>query len=202
MRSTKRIAVILLVSVVCISAGFGTEDQNQLDPYENTSILVEAFVVRVSTEALAEAGVSPIGQGPKGISILKIMSCLDDPEKAAVVSGAKVVAGHNEESEVHNRNTTFFKTENGNSVSYNAYENGIQFEVSTYIEKAIHLQYTFSTSFAEEDRKSSGPPNTFSLDWRGGVSAASGKPFVAGAVQDDDSTTFLILCATIQESDD
>ncbi|MHC5138464.1 MAG: hypothetical protein ACYSOF_01010 [Planctomycetota bacterium] len=155
----------------------------QADPYENTSVLVEAFVVRVSTEALAEAGVNPIGQSPEGVSILKILSCLDDAERGEVVSGAKLTARNGKEARVKDEKHIYVKSERGNSVSYQAFECGKNFGITARF----------------EDKET--PPTISSNNWVGVVTMSAGKPVIAGAAQDDDTVTFLILTATIQDAE-
>lgn len=203
MMVSRKMIVLLLVSGCCTVAGFCAEAEKQPDPYKNTSVLVEAFVVRVSTEALAEAGVNPIGQSPAGISILKIMSCLDDPEKAEVFSGAKVMVRHRNEGKVQNRNTLYVKRQNTSGDDYKAYSNGISLEASIRIgeEKAVGLEYTFSASLFEENKDNASPPDKYAFDWSGLISVRSGNPVIAGAVQNDEAVTFLILCAIIQDAD-
>jgi hypothetical protein len=83
MLQKKEMVVILLAGMCCLGTAFCEEQaQKAPDPYENTSVLVEAFVVRVSNAALAEAGVNPIGQSPEGISILKIPLVSERPGKS------------------------------------------------------------------------------------------------------------------------
>ncbi len=199
----KKSIVIVLVCAVCVSSGFSAEAvkvrkaAKPADPFTNTSVLVEAFVVRVSTKALAEVGVKPIGGSSDGISPLKIAACLTDPKKAGILAGAKVTTTHNHRSLVQNRNTIFIKTETDNSVSYDGFENGTTFSaIALMSHMGLRLEYEFSASFAEE--ADYGPPRTYSFDWEGVVNLRSGKPVIAGAVQDDESVTFLILTATIQ----
>jgi hypothetical protein len=188
----------------------------QADPYENTSVLVEAFVVRVSTEALAEAGVNPIGQSPEGVSILKILSCLDDAERGEVVSGAKLTARNGKEARVKDEKHIYVKSERGNSVSYQAFECGKNFGITARFnsDKAITVEYAYFESSFEENEDKETPPTTSSNNWvgvvtmsagkpviAGAVTMSAGKPVIAGAAQDDDTVTFLILTATIQEAE-
>lgn len=209
----KKLFVVLLVSVCCFSLGFCGESEKQVDPYENTSILVEAFVVRVSTEALAEVGVSPIGQAPDGISVLKIAACLSDLDQGEVLSGAKVNCRHRNGSETKDRQTHYIAHERKNvtktsegpvestEITYKAYQSGTNFEVRAYLksQEKISLEYNFSFSTFDESEGKQSPPDLYSFDWNGILIAQPGMPIIAGAGQNDESVTFLILCATIQE---
>ncbi|MHC4855364.1 MAG: hypothetical protein ACYS72_03055, partial [Planctomycetota bacterium] len=185
----------------------------EANPYENTSVLIEAFVVRVSTAALAELGVNPIGQAPEGISILKILACLDDAEKGEVVSGAKVTARHNNEARTKNNETFYIKRESvstamgkqgpveSKSVTFDAYSSGKSFSVVPRIQPKgdIRLEASYSDSGIIENEDQSIPPTKIGYDWGGVLTMSSGQPVIAGAAQNEDNVTFLILTATIQE---
>lgn len=212
----KEMITILLIGVCCLGTAFCEgKVEKQPDPFENTSVLVEAFMVRVSTEALVEAGVNPIGQSPEGISIAKILSCLEDPEKAEVISGAKVMARNNEHSESSNKETFCIKTENVNTmqtpqgpvetkdIQFNEYSSGKTFTAVPLIrtEESIRLEATYSYFGFIENEDQTIPPTRISYDWSGVLVLRSGVPAIASATQDDETVTFLILTATIQDSE-
>jgi len=212
-----KIAFVAMMVLVLTGPVFGeAAGEKQPDPYANASVLVEAFVVRVSTEALAEAGVNPMGQSPEGISILKILSCLDDPEKAEVISGAKVMAGHNDEARTKNRDTFYIKRESvstamekqgpveSKSITFDSYSSGKTFEAVPRIqsEGTIRLEASYSDSGIIENEDQTIPPTLINYDWSGVLVLQSGIPAIVGAAQDDETITFLILTATIQDSED
>lgn len=181
------------------------------DPYENTSVLVEAFVVEIPAQALAEAGVNPIGQAPEGVSILKILWCLKDGDHGEVISGSKLMARHDSRAEMSNRDTFYVKTENVvhrgpekvTDVRFDSYQSGLEFEVTpTVFEKSIRVYYQYSQTFVEESEDEAAPPDQCSYDWVGNITVGSGQPAIAGAVQSEDAVTFLILTATVQECQD
>lgn len=229
----KELFVVLLVGALCFSV-FGDETKfrtitrrdpqtgktervqvpitdKEVDPYENTSVLVEAFMVRVSTEALAEVGVNSIGQAPESISILKILSCLDDPEKAEVISGAKVAARNKNQAVSKNSETFYIKRESVNndspidekSVTFDPYSSGKNFTVIPRIQPdgTIRLEATYSDTGIIENDDRTIPPVQLRYDWSGVLSMESGIPMIAGASQNNDTMTFLILTATIQDID-
>ena len=212
----KEMIVIVLVGMCCLGTAFcEAKTEKQPDPFENTSVLVEVFMVRVSTEALAEAGVNPIGQSPEGISILKILACLEDPEKAEVVSGAKVTASQNDKSQIRNKKCFPVKTEINRTrpgpqglaetkdITFNEYESGSSLSVVPRIqpEGSIGLEVAYSYNGIIENEDTMTPPTIISYDWSGVLVLRSGVPAIASATQDDESVTFLILAATIQGSD-
>ena len=216
MLRTKTAFTSILI-LTCAGLVFGeAAAEKQPDPYENTSVLVEAFLVRVSTEALSEVGVNPIGQSPEGISILKILSCLNDPEKAEVLSGAKVQSSHSREARSEQGKRVYVKNESSNvvkgkdgprevkSVRYNDYGIGRTLSMRPFMisDDKVRIEFNYEESNFELADDESAPATMFDYEWSGRIVARSGIPAIAGAVQDDESITFLILTATIQDLND
>lgn len=201
MMVSKRLVMVLLAAMCCVSAGFCADGEKPVDPYTNSSVLVEAFVVRVSTEELAEMGVSPIGQAPDGVT--KIIEALAEPDGAEMVAAAKVLVGQDGESSVRSHSTVYATRKQGNTVSYDPYENRVYFKAHADIlaEKIVRLGYSFSASLFEENEGEAGFPITYEYDWNSIFTVQSGKPIVAGAAPSEGSVTFLILCVTIQDAE-
>lgn len=228
MMRKKELIIILLIGLFCFSTVRGSDGdriqrrvpapearEQQVDPYENTSVLVEAFVVEIPTNILSEAGVSPIGQAPEGVTILKILWCLKDTDDAEVVSGSKLMVRHNSRSEMSNRDTFYIKREKVNirktpdgpvetkDVRFDSYDSGIQFEAHpTISQDGVRVSYKYSASGFEENDDQQSPPDRYSFDWEGTVTAASGLPVIAGGLQSENAVTFLILTATVQNLQD
>lgn len=215
---TKGLIVVLLVCVFCVGAGFcNDQGETKPDPLAKKSILVEAFVVRVSLDALADSGVSSIGQSPEGVSILNVLWCLSDEEEGEVVSGAKLMVGSRDEAKVENEKTFYIKTEkvvSSNSgdtsidtveTKYDEYSVGNFFETRSFgIDsdgKSIRLSYSYSETGMDTETGASKPPIKFSYFWQGNLFVQSGKPVIAGAVQNDTDVTFCIITATIQDEE-
>ena len=216
MHRTKGIIIVLLVFVLCIGTAYcSAQAEQKPDPYAKSSILVEAFVVKVSVPALIEAGVSAIGQSPDGVSILKIIWCLSGGE-GEVVSGAKLMVGNRDEAQSVKKETVYIKTEKvvtrttadgpiqTKEERYDDFSVGNIFETRSYgIEsdgKNLRLNYSYSETGMDIDESSSAPPIKFSYSWEGNLNVQSGKPTIAGAMQNDDEATFFIITATIQDA--
>ena len=214
MLQKKEVIMVLLVGFFCLGTAFcNNQAEKQPEPYENTSVLVEAFVVRVSTEALTEMEVNPIGQGSEGVSIIKILACLDNPEKAEVLSGVKVQSLHDREAKSEQLKRVYVKKESSNvvkgqdgprevkSVRYDDYDARITLSIWPFIisDGKVRIQFNYEESNFELADDESVPPTIFSYEWIGEIVARSGIPTIAGAVQTDDSMTFLILTVTIQD---
>jgi hypothetical protein len=173
--------------------------------------------VEVPTSAMAEMGISPIGQGSDGITVAKLGACLVSDEGARVISGAKASVRQNEEGMSEERKTIYYKRTNKNvTIVDNKPMTNISFQFSPYEfnkhlgtraiiqpEKSIIVEYNYEESGVMPDIKhydpnDNTPPNTYSCQWQGRLSLASGKPVIAGAMQNDSGIVFLILTATAQ----
>lgn len=207
-----RIIVAGLVFLLVFGMTFGASEQvREVDPLADASVLVEAFVVEVELDALKEAGVSIVGQAPESLSVLKILWCLREKEMGSVVSGAKVCVKNREVGEVSYSKTVYA----GNKVMapdgmvirstrYDKYAAEKSFEAQLYLKTdgAIHIEYNYSETGFDDVEDGMQPPNMLKFQLRGTLTAKSGKPLVAGAVQNDDSVKFLIVCATMQSEID
>ena len=216
MLQKKEVIMVLLVGFFCLDTAFcNNQAEKQPEPYQNTSVLVETFVVRVSTEALTEMEVNPIGQGPEGVSIIKILACLDNPEKAEVLSGAKAQSLHGREASSQQQKRVYVKKESSKvvkekdgprevkSVRYDDYDARITLSTRPFVisDDTVRIEFNYEESNFELADDESVPPTIFSYEWSGEIVARSGIPAIAGAAQTDDSITFLILTVTIQDSE-
>jgi|GEM_PF-1515540 len=188
------------------------------DPYADAQIMVEAFVVEVSTEGLKALGVSPLGQTPDGISIAKLTECLMQGDNAKVFSGAKVVTKQEGESNSREEKRIYLKEIQKNSaggpegpreirnVTFKEYQTVKEFKSHTTIvsENTISISYAFGergvlTSPEHYDPNDGAPPTNYNYCWSGQISLQPGKPQIAAAVQNTDDIVFLVLTATIQK---
>jgi hypothetical protein len=187
------------------------------DPYANVRILVEAFVVEVSTAGLQDVGVNPIGAGTDGITVAKLAACLMN-ESANVISGAKVSAKQNEKGTSKENRTIIYKQINkstamvidgkpvtGIGVRYSDYDFIKQLSVSPVIrpDRSIAVGYSYeeggvTPDVEHYDPNDETPPSRYAYSWDGRLSLVSGHPVIAGAAQNKDRVVFLILTATVQ----
>jgi len=204
----RRLLVVgLVLMCVCGVAFCGGKNEGKDDPFKDTSVLVEAFVVRVSTEGLVKAGVNPISNAPGGISILNILWCLSEPGFAEVRSGVKAMACHHEESQTSNSGTEYLKytseSKGMTNTTYKSYKMKNLIEVRPYVismeDVKLYVSYA-NTDVVKNEEDSTVPATTNNFSWQGVITAKSGVPVIASAVQNDEkSITFMILTATIQD---
>lgn len=192
---------VLAAVFFLLGTGFCDPEIKAVDPYANTSVLTEAFVVRIPTVALIEAGVNPLAQAPDGVSVLAILRCLAADE-GEVIAGAKVHGRHGTEAESNSTQTSYFRENNRENARINPYSSEVRFEVRNYMTERgqIRIEYHFSLSVFDEEGEDNRPPDSFTFSWSGAVPALSGRPVIAGAAQNDETTTFLVLTATVNDT--
>jgi len=179
------------------------------DPYKNSTVLVEAFVVEVKLSALYDLGVSPIGQKPNSVSIENILKCLRDKESAQVSTGAKVVIQHKQSGSAESKETIYKERQAPIKVgsdrvvsrSYQSYNISSSFSALVNIlpDSRIFVGFDFNQFGVEKVASMNDmPPTTITREWSGTVSLEAGKPSIAGATQGEQKAVFLILCADIK----
>lgn len=179
------------------------------DPYKNSTVLVEAFVVEVKLSALYDLGVSPIGQKPNSVSIENILKCLQDEDSAGVSTGAKVVLQQKQSASTESKETIYrgrqapIKVGNNRVVSrsYQSYNISSSFRASVNIlpDSRIFVSFDFNQFGVEKVASMNDvPPTTITREWSGTVCLEAGKPSIAGATQGEQKAVFLILCADIK----
>ena len=190
--------------------GQAEQAQRVEDPYQDATVLVEAFVVEIRLSALYDLGVSPIGQKPNSVSIEDILKCFKDRDDAQVTAGAKVNAAQREQAQAKSTETRYFEREqivqpargDRSPVTRKAlqsYEVGTQFAATTFIKPdgRIGTHFTFSQSTLDLFPRQDGEPNSVTRDWEGTALLEAGKPSIVGATQTEQEAVFLILCADI-----
>lgn len=187
------------------------------DPYANAQILIEAFVVEVSTAGLQDVGVNPIGAGPEGITIARLAACLMN-ESAKVISGVKVAVRQRSEATAKEQKTSYYKQikktvamsnnvpVTNTNTQYSAYDFGKSLRALTSFQPdcSIRVEYEYNESgvtpdVEHYDPNDETPPSRYGYNWKGVLSLASGEPTIVGATQNKDSVIFLILTATVQD---
>jgi len=183
------------------------------DPYKDSTILVEAFVVEVRLSALYDLGVSPIGEKPNSVSIDNILRCLQDEDNARIISGAKVATRQRERGNSESEQRIYLgqqkpaKTSEGSkrptaSRAPRSYQFSKSFQASVNIIAPNRIFVSFGYNENAMDKvpaKDGMPPNTIDWQWTGTACLERGKASIVGATQDEKKAVFLILCADIRD---
>jgi hypothetical protein len=220
--SKKIVIIVCVIFFVSIAAGpvfrpaVRAQEKNAKlieDPYKDSTILVEAFVVEVRLSALYDLGVSPLGEKPNSVSIDNILRCLQDDDNGRIVSGAKVAVRQRERGNSESEQRIYLEqkapaTNEGSrrapaSRSSRPYQFNKSFSVSASIlaHNRIYVSFSFSDNSIEKTTAEDDmPPDSVNWEWSSAVCLEAGKASIVGATQDDKKAVFLILCADIRES--
>ena len=221
---TKTIAVLcgLLLVGICtapmVRAKCGEQAGEQhaeqvKDKYEDSRVLVEAFVVEVKLEALYASGVNQIGQEPNSVSIERIQQCLKDQDGGKVTTGAKAAARQGREASMEVTETIYVEREKpvrkrpGGEVEiqkvFDSYKASKQLnvEVSVGADGRIRTEFVFQQyTLGKTPDDKARTPDKITRNWSGQVTLEADKPSIVGAEQDEQKAIFLILCAHIDNN--
>lgn len=224
MRKISRSVFVLIVLLLCIVFFVGSPvisiaetrqqaEEKPKNPYENSKVLVEAFVVKVKLSALYDLGVSPIGQKPKSVTIENILTCLKNGDSAKVIDGAKLAARNNEDARIRATDTVYIERNThttgkagvvAKSKTFDPYNRGKEFRAEPRIspDGRLRVEFSFSHTTFENalSSKEGSPPDKSSREWSGTVTLDAGRPIIVGATQDEETAVFLIICADIRDS--
>ena len=183
------------------------------DPYKDSTILVEAFVVEVRLSALYDLGVSPIGEKPNSVSIDNILRCLQNEGNSRIISGAKVAVRQREKGNTESEQRIYLEQtpaktgEAGKKPPVarpsRSYQYGKSFQaiVNILAPNKISVNFGFSENMMDKTSAKNGtPPNTVDWQWTGTVCLERGKASIVGSTQDEEKAVFLILSADIRDS--
>lgn len=201
MFASHRRAMLMEAALLSALSLVGGGAENTAIPAANSTILVEAFVVKVDLPALAEAGVSPIGEAPHAVSVKNILACLE-ADHASVIAGAKAASQHNGRAMIRANRTIYRKREVPDPrrpISARS-ESTDQFQVTTtaHTSNAVAVEFNYTTGmFLEDPEEMDGPPNQASWEWSGSIVLAPGEPEIAAATQNENIAVFLLLAAHV-----
>ena len=175
------------------------------EPHQNTCVLVEAFVVEVELSGLYKQRVSPIGKKPNSVSVENILKCLNASDVAQVSTGVKVAvpSGHHGNAKIRETIRKIPVPNNRKApgpVRFTNYEIGKTFGATASVcpNGKIFISFDFNeTTYRNIPSTDDAPTNAISREWSGTVHVNAGQPTIAGATQNEETATFLILCADI-----
>lgn len=176
--------------------------ENTVIPAGNATVLIEAFVVKVNLAALAEVGVSPIGEAPHAVSVENILACLETGQ-ACVIAGAKAASQHEGRGTIRANRTIFGtrETPDPRRAIPAPYQSTDKFDVTTTVHTSntVRVQFSYTAGmFLQDPGETDGPPNLASWEWAGSIVLTPGEPEIAAATQDEKAAVFLLLATHIQ----
>lgn len=174
------------------------------DPYKDSVVMLEAYMVQARLSALYSLDVPVISQGCKTVSAEHILKLLKDTDAAQVTAGAKLTFTQSSRSTAKTESTarqgTYASPSGKGRIEY--VEVGTSFSAVAYIqpEGKISVTLDFKHSSREQsDVDSDIAPPFVERSWSTRVYLEPGKPTLVGATQDKKTAAFLIITANIKE---
>jgi hypothetical protein len=194
-----------------VSASCVEEPKKEKPDYR--SIIVDAWLVQVSADALYESGVKPFSEKDKeNVSVMNLLWCLGDPNNGKVVVSATTRAMVNDEAKNSFSNTMYLgeSTESypGNNStpvrtrSYRPYDQKVEFRTYSRIleNKQVRVNWSFfSNFFICTKMKDMSPPESRAVNYDNATIVFSQKPVIVAQTQIGNDMLFLVLRAEIVE---
>ncbi|MHC4742834.1 MAG: hypothetical protein ACYS8Z_13030 [Planctomycetota bacterium] len=212
MKSSKNLVILVtgIFLAVCLmghSAGRNTAAradrvERAENPYQDSTVLIEAFMVEVPLSQLHDLSLPVISEGSKFASAEQILKCLKKPDAAIVTAGAKLAVVHNQMGTTHLKSQQGMYSGPPENRNVNFVEVGTRLRSSVQItpDGKIHAQLEFQHSNLEEsDATEDFGPLLTERSWSNSISLKPGKPTLAGATHGEEMAQFLIVTANIQK---
>lgn len=194
----------------CSAPGSPAQAEQQEDPYALHTVLVETFVVELTTEAVRKAGADIVGRDANGISITKLLWALRDEENGHVVSGLKLNAAQGRgEYSAQEEKTEYIKsivTARGQDrvpvqvADFRPYETSKSLQVMGCDIRSLDniiLHYRYSESYLMESDEEA-PPTVCEFSSNGVLTITPGQPVIADASQSEETVRFLVFLVTVR----
>ena len=203
---------LICLCVLAMCSVVWAEDKNQAEPQKEKpdyrSVVVDAWLVRVNADALAESGVKPLSEKDKeNVSVMNLLWCLNEPNSGEVIISSQTKSGLNNEARTNLRNTIYtsrteIATNGQRAVQRTPYEQRIDFRnYSNILEnKQIGISWGFSANFVYNNDNKDCPPNSSSIEFENHWTIMpAGKPNIVGQMQIGKDMFFLVMKAEIVE---
>jgi hypothetical protein len=185
---------------------------------DNRNVVVNAWLVRVSADALYESGVKPLSDKDKeNVSVVNLLWCLSDPNNGEIVVSATTRARAGEQAE-NTFSSEIYLSESTESYphrglgqmpgmaqpadmarTYRPYNERVNF--STYSDvlenKQVKVGWKFNSEFIYSMGKDECPPNKGSVVYGNITIVSAQKPVIVAQTQIGDDMFFLVLRAEI-----
>ena len=196
----KKFLIVLCVLAVCSITL--AEEQKKEEP-DRRSVIVDAWLVQVSADALYESGVKPLSEkGKDNVSIMNLLWCLSDANNGEVTASARTRTQLNERGRTSLQKTEYIKRkERGDSFKIIPHQQTVEFRSCCKISQAerIRIEYGFESATFEEAETIEVPMNIINVSFNSATTVAADKPVIIAQTQIKDKMLFLVLRAEIVE---
>jgi len=185
----------------------GKVEEQEKEKPDNRSVVVDAWLVRVSADALYESGVKPFSEKDKeNVSVMNLLWCLSDPNNGKIIGTAKTTAlmaeeGNNELSYRENIQEVIGHDGSGKPMMSGNYfwsENRITIKTCSFIleNKQVRIEYVFAANLAYKSEKNP-RPDEVKINSNSITIVSVQKPVIVAQTQIGDDMFFLVLRAEI-----
>ncbi len=201
-------SVAMVWAAVCLVGSAQARQQD--NPYADHTVLVESFMVELTTEAVREAGADIVDRDPDGISITKLLWALRDEDNGHVESGLKINAGHGQRDvRAQEEITHYYSTVRvlRSDVPPQTHRQSYQSSRSLLIDRfniisdsSVRLNYIYSENTVIPS-ETDVPPAIAKTTFTGSLTARPGVPVIAGASQNEYEVRLLVFVVTVTAPD-
>ena len=207
---------LICLCVLAMCSVVWAEDKNQTEPQKEKpdyrSVIVDAWLVRVDADALAESGVKPLSEKDKeNVSVMNLLWCLSEPNCGEIVTSARTMGAVKVEIE-NNFQQDFYLNEStettlgdGRTVkgrTSTPYNLKVDFKTYSQVleNKQVGISWSFFSRFICDKLRNKLPPDTGNLSYENhwGIIPA-GKSVIVGQSQIGKDMFFLVMKAEIVE---
>ncbi len=172
------------------------------DPYKDSVVWVEAFMVEVKVAELYALGVPIISQGSESVTVDHILKYLKEGNAGALKAAARLEVAQDEAAETDSIVRQGYYTGVGNpTLEYG--------DFSTFLGASVHIlsgtklfaEVTFKHSALTKDKPyaDAGRPAILEKNWSIRTCLQTGEPTLVGATQDEAMTAFLVVTANVRK---
>ncbi len=171
------------------------------DPYKDSVILVEAFMVEVQLSALHSQGVPEISEGCKSISAEQIIKLMKTTDAAVLTAGAKVAVCQKDKARTES--ITHLGRQIGTTEKRRIEYVGVGTTFTAIAEirdkEKIFVELDFEHSDVQQANPAAMGTNLVKNNWSSSLCLKEGKPTLVGSTADKETGTFLIVTANIKD---
>ncbi|MHC4099257.1 MAG: hypothetical protein ACYSU3_24770 [Planctomycetota bacterium] len=172
------------------------------DPYKDSAVRLEVFMVEVRLMELYNLGVPTISQGSESVTAEHILKYLKEQNARALKAAARLEVGQNEQAKTDSIVRQGFYTGISNPVlEYEDFGTSLRAEVQVLSGTKLLVELTFKHTALTKDKPHAdkGRPAIIESNWYGRAYLQPGKPTLIGSTQNEHTAAFLIVTANIKK---
>jgi len=172
-----------------------------IDPYKETVIMLEAFMVEVKISALHSQGLPAISKGDDHVTADHIIKLMKTTDAAVLTASAKLALTHENKAKTNSRTRQSILSGEQEKQQRVYVEVGTTFTAFATIRagQKIYLDTEFEHSSIEKGDGKTDTEVFVEREWTSSVTLQEGKPALIGAIADKETGTFLIVTAHIKD---